>query len=227
MAASAVPSSKPDHQFGFDLALQIRAGSRPQQVQGHRAGTVGQRGERGPAQRRRTLHPHRPHQFASGAHRDHHAPGHSVIGVLGDEQRLVGGRQMRVHAPGIEECAQLLGCLSFDDGGHPRRVGVLLPPGIRQHPRKPVLDDDRAAGRFSQAVGQREQIRWATAGFGFAAFHNQSVDDGCQLTPRHRRVNHHHRDALVRAVECGVVVAAADQHDNRPRGGCPAHRFFD
>ena len=134
---------------------------------------------------------------------------------------------MRVHATGIEECAQLLRCLSFDDGRHPRRVGVLLPPGIRQHPREPVLDDDRAAGGLSQAVGQREQIRWATAGFGFAAFQHQSVDDGGQLAPRHRRVNHHHRDALVRAAECGVVVAAADQHDNRPRGGCPAHRFFD
>ena len=150
-----------------------------------------------------------------------------MFGVLGDEQRIVGGHQMRENATGIEECAQLLRRLSFDDGRHPRRVGVLLQPRIRQHPRQPVFDDDRATGRFSQAVGQREEIRWATAGFGFAAFQHQAVDDCRQLAPRHRRVNHHHRDALVHAVECGVVVAAADQHDNRPRGGCPAHRLFD
>jgi hypothetical protein len=29
--------------------------------------------------------------------------------------------------------------------------------------------------------------------------------------------NHYHRDALVRAAECTVVIAAADQHDNRVR----------
>jgi hypothetical protein len=47
---------------------------------------------------------------------------------------------------------------------------VLLAPGIGQHPREPVLDDDRAAGGLRQTVGKGEQIRWATAGFGFAAF---------------------------------------------------------
>ena len=76
-----------------------------------------------------------------------------MIGVPGDKQRFVGARQMCVHAAGVEECAQLLGCLSLDDGRHPRRVGVLLSPGIRQHPREPVLDDDRAAGGLRQTVG--------------------------------------------------------------------------
>ena len=106
-----------------------------------------------------------------------------MFGVLGDKQRFVGGRQMGVHAAGVEECAQLLRCLSLDDGRHPRRVGVLLPPGIRQHPREPVLDDYRPAGGLSQTVGQCEQIRWATPGFGFAAFQHQSVDDCGQHAP--------------------------------------------
>ena len=51
----------------------------------------------------------------------------------------------------------------------------------------------------------------------YSAFHHQSVDDGPQLSRGDRRVNHYHRDALVRAAECTVVIAAADQHDNRVR----------
>ena len=51
-----------------------------------------------------------------------------MIGVGGDEQRFIGGRQMCGNAARVEECAQLLRRLSFDDGRHPRRVGVLLQP---------------------------------------------------------------------------------------------------
>ena len=123
--------------------------------------------------------------------------------------------------------AQLLRCLSFDDGRHPCRVGVLLAPGIRQHPREPVLDDDRPAGGLAKLSAKAKQIRWATPGFGFAAFQHQAVDDRGQLAPRHRRINHHHRDTLGRAGECGVIiVAATDQHHNRARRRRPAHRLF-
>ena len=121
---------------------------------------------------------------------------------------------MCVHAAGVEECAQLLGCLSLDDGRHSRRVGVLLSPGIGQHAGEPVLDDDRAAGGLRQTVGKGEQIRWAAPGFGFAAFQDQSVDDRGQLAPCHRRVDHHHRDTLGGAGERGVVIVAfADQYE--------------
>ena len=54
-----------------------------------------------------------------GAHCHHHASGHSVIGSRVTNSGSVGARQMGVHAAGVEECAQLLGCLSFDDESPP------------------------------------------------------------------------------------------------------------
>ena len=43
---------------------------------------------------------------------------------------------------------------------------------------------------------------------------------------RHRRVDHHHRNALAKPLERAVLIVTAHQHHNRSRRGRPSQRIL-
>lgn len=177
-------------------------------------------------QRRLTRHPHRSDQLRAGSHRHHHAPGETPLGVLGDEQRLVGDLQVGEYPSGLQQRAQRLGRLPLQDRLDQGRIG-LGQPRVRQHAQVPILDHHRVADPVGQAVGQREKIRWATPGFGLAAFQNQTVDDRGHRAPRHRRIDHQDSADVGDAVERHRRLIVAQHHHRGTRRRRPAHGFVE
>src|SRR5690606_40093217 len=84
-----------DDEVGLDLPFQVGADPGTQQVQRDRPRSVAQHRPVLRRERALTLHPDRSQQLASGAYGDHHAAAQPVLGGGLDEQRLVGGAQMR------------------------------------------------------------------------------------------------------------------------------------
>jgi hypothetical protein len=104
-------------------------------------------------------------------------------------------------AGGFEELPHPLGRLSSEDGLHPRRVGILLEPRVRQHLQQPIVDHHRAADGVSQTVGEGEQICWTPTGFGLAPLEHQAVRHGGQFAPGQRLLDDQHRAGPALGVE--------------------------
>ena len=114
----------------------------------------------------------------------------------------------------VEDPRVALGHLAAEDRLHPRRVGLVLAAGEREHPRAAVLDGDRGVEQRGDRVGDREQVARGQAA--------QRV-----LGPRRRRRPRRAASAASRrAAPRGRrgSARAAPRRTSRPRADLRRHR---
>ncbi|WP_345403127.1 hypothetical protein [Nonomuraea salmonea] len=201
-------------QVGAQPPLGVGAGPLVQQPQRDDLGGVGERAL--PLRGERFVHgrPDGAEDLVAGPHRHGDPVDHAAVVQL-DVDGLAVLVEPLEGALLVEQPQVALGHLAAQHGLDAALVGLLLPAGERQHPRRPVLDRDGRVEQRAHGVGQREQVAVRPlAGLGQVTLGEQRAHQCRHLRPGGGPGQAEHRDAGLQHGGAHALVHVDGQLDD-------------